>query len=69
MRPLVPDEPTWRPVPIEPVPHAPLVPFVRVEIPPIMVPVPVMPPVPEPSTYAMMLAGLFALGVLKKKGK
>lgn len=68
--PLVPgEETTWRPVPIEPVPHAPLVPFVRVEIPPIMVPVPVMPPVPEPSTYAMMLGGLFALGVLKKKGK
>jgi hypothetical protein len=67
--PLVPDEPTWRPVPIEPVPHAPLVPFVRVEIPPVVVPVPVMPPVPEPSTYAMMLAGLFAMGMLKKKGK
>jgi hypothetical protein len=67
--PLIEETPTWRPVPIEPVPHAPLVPFVRVEIPPIMVPVPVMPPVPEPSTYAMMLAGLFALGALKKKGK
>lgn len=69
--PLIEETPTWRPVPIEPVPHAPLVPFVRVEIPPAVIPpvFPVTPPVPEPSTYAMMLAGLFALGALKKKGK
>lgn len=67
--PLIEETPTWRPVPIEPVPQAPLVPFVRVEIPPVMVPVPVMPPVPEPSTYAMMLAGLSVLGMLKKKIK
>ena len=70
--PLVPDEtPTWRPVPIEPVPHVPLVPFIRVEIPPVVLPpvIPVIPPVPEPSTYAMMLAGLSLLGALKKKVK